>query len=131
MRFRFAVLLSAAFAASVIGACSNQGEGQICDHRAGNNGNDDCQNGLVCVAVNGINGYRCCPPPGGAPPTAPECVTNTTAIADASPALPDATAPMSDAAGDAPSEAAAHRDAAPDAPADAGATSDAADAAGQ
>jgi len=131
MRFRFAVLLSALVAASVVGACSNEGEGQICDHRAGNNGNDDCQNGLICTQnLPGVNGDRCCPPDRSTA-TTPECALTTPGIGDASSALPDGTTPVADAAGDAPSEAAARGDAAPDALADAGATTDASDAAGQ
>ncbi len=37
-----------------MGACSNQGEGDRCDTQ---NGNDDCQDGLICKS--GIN--VCCP----------------------------------------------------------------------
>lgn len=45
--------------------CQQQGEGDVCDPRAGNNGNADCQNGLVCTQPSqlaaGTQGYRCCP----------------------------------------------------------------------
>ena len=61
-RFAFAALASALLA---LLACSNQGEGERCDHNASNLGNDDCQNGLTCVQQNALTngmGYdACCP----------------------------------------------------------------------
>lgn len=47
-------------------ACSNQGEGQRCDWR---NGNDDCESGLECIRVSQLSGATasvgdaalCCP----------------------------------------------------------------------
>jgi len=49
-------------ALALICACSNQGEGEICDPDAGNGGNDDCQSGLVCnTGLPGGVGPRCCP----------------------------------------------------------------------
>jgi hypothetical protein len=55
----FAALLALALAY----ACSNQGEGEVCNQNAGNAGNDDCQNGLTCQSRPAGNGaYRCCPP---------------------------------------------------------------------
>jgi hypothetical protein len=91
MRFRFALLLvPAAVILSAMGACSGQGEGKVCDHRAPNNGNDDCQSPLVCTAnIPGINGDRCCPVDRSTS-TAPECA-GTPALADANPAPPDGT----------------------------------------
>jgi hypothetical protein len=134
MRFRLAVLLlSAAAAASIVAACSNQGEGEVCDRRAGNNGNDDCQSGLVCVTT--LVPARCCPPDRSTA-TTPACALGTPGIGDASSAPPDGAPPMSDAAGDAPADAGAPGDASADAPADAsapadsGATTDASDAGG-
>ncbi len=48
------------------GACSNGGEGDRCDVNADNGGNDDCQNGLVCVPAAQLSGTGqqsalCCP----------------------------------------------------------------------
>lgn len=47
-----------------LSACSNNGEGERCEI---DNNNDDCENGLVCLAARelpqGFNGGdRCCPP---------------------------------------------------------------------
>jgi len=53
-------------------ACSKQGEGERCDRRATNSGNEDCQSGLVCTPRENLNGTiiapgestdegRCCP----------------------------------------------------------------------
>jgi hypothetical protein len=62
-----ATAFSLAFLAIVVlaGACNNQGEGDICDINAGNNGDNDCQSGLDCVSAPGAMGspnpYRCCP----------------------------------------------------------------------
>jgi hypothetical protein len=56
-------------------ACSNQGEGEVCDI---NNGNNDCQSNLVCARAPGVNEqstpnvFRCCPPE-GQPGTVPAC----------------------------------------------------------
>src|ERR1700730_11838529 len=51
----------AAVALAVVTSCAGQGEGELCNTKAGNNGNDDCQGGLVCVtSPNYVNG-RCCP----------------------------------------------------------------------
>ncbi len=68
-------LLLAGFVVSVLSlvfACSKQGEGERCDRRATNSGNEDCQSGLVCTARENLNGTiiapgestdegRCCP----------------------------------------------------------------------
>jgi len=36
-------------------SCSNQGEGERCDTRAGRGGDDDCRDGLVCTPFNELN----------------------------------------------------------------------------
>jgi hypothetical protein len=50
---------------ALAGACMQQGEGDVCDPRAGNGGSADCQDGYVCTQPNvlapGTVGYRCCP----------------------------------------------------------------------
>jgi len=68
MRVRSVLLLAVTLASLgalvAASACSNQGEGEYCDPNAGNNGNDDCQDGLVCKTapgVVGVNASRCCP----------------------------------------------------------------------
>jgi hypothetical protein len=76
----------------VAGGCSGQGEGERCDHRASNGGNDDCQNGLTCQNPPGSvvtypNGVCC--PLDPALATTSACSPNTGVI-DASPAPPDA-----------------------------------------
>jgi hypothetical protein len=63
MHLRHALfLLCSSLAVVASGACSDQGEGEICNHNANNNGNDDCQAGLTCQSRQGIPGDRCCPP---------------------------------------------------------------------
>lgn len=59
-RLALAALFPALFVLSVIPGCSNQSEGERCgdDNNASNN--DDCQSGLVCTAIAGVN--RCCFP---------------------------------------------------------------------
>lgn len=52
-----------------VGACSNQAEGDRCDSQ---NGNDDCEDGLVCTPGKNI----CCPVPPNAP-TTPGCQAPT------------------------------------------------------
>lgn len=63
MRFssvlRFVASALAVSALSV--ACQQQGEGDVCDPRAGNAGSADCQNGLVCIQIANTLGERCCP----------------------------------------------------------------------
>jgi len=68
-------------------ACNRQGEGQVCDPRAGNNGNDDCQTGLTCQTIPGATYATCCPPM-LAQATASACGANHTVL-DASTAPPD------------------------------------------
>jgi hypothetical protein len=45
-------------------ACSNQAEGERCETRSENGGNDDCQDGLICWKASdlGTNADLCCPP---------------------------------------------------------------------
>jgi hypothetical protein len=109
-------------ALAIVCACSNQGEGEICDPDAGNAGNNDCQSGLVCTksTLPGVAGFRCCPS---------DLTTATTAVcsishgvADASPSPPDSGPEPDDASAsvdspiDAPAEAT--REATTDAPVD-------------
>ena len=102
-----------------LAACSNNGEGERCDF---DNGNDDCQDGLVCVPAtaqgNRGAGYgtvnppynssdRCCPLD-RTTASHPACVLGASTGADAAPTPPtDAgdAASSSDAASDAPSDA--------------------------
>lgn len=58
MPIRFSILFAAA---AFLAACSNQAEGEVCSHLADNQGLDDCQDGLRCVSLPGVNGDRCCP----------------------------------------------------------------------
>ena len=37
-------------------ACSNQGEGGQCNTNDGNNGDDDCSDGLICYPASQIGG---------------------------------------------------------------------------
>jgi hypothetical protein len=60
MRLRFVALLLPVLAALAFPSCSNEGEGQPCDPKAGNSGTDDCASGLVCTVVS-VQGDRCCP----------------------------------------------------------------------
>jgi hypothetical protein len=57
LAFGLVVLVTALSA----GGCSRQGEGERCDLAA--NGDDDCDEGLICVSKVG-NVDRCCPPDG-------------------------------------------------------------------
>jgi hypothetical protein len=54
--------------------CGKQGEGEPCDVLAGNDGADDCEDGLVCTPGSDLNeggADICCPPSGS---TNPSCV---------------------------------------------------------
>lgn len=83
----FSVLAVPALVAGlVVAACSDEGEGQPCDPRANNNGNDDCQSGLICKTQAG-GSPRCCPPD-PAQATTPECTLPSGGV-DASPNPPD------------------------------------------
>jgi hypothetical protein len=56
----FALLASGSLVAFValawVGACSNQGEGGVCDPNS-----DDCGSGLTCQTITGSPVNRCCP----------------------------------------------------------------------
>jgi hypothetical protein len=55
-------VLVAAVALTGLGACSGQGEGQLCSLKAGHNGGDDCQSGLTCTKQPASPTLgRCCP----------------------------------------------------------------------
>jgi hypothetical protein len=101
-----AVLLFAFFVfATAAVACSNQGEGDLCDP---NNGNNDCQDGLQCTAMNGVTGavanrYRCCPVLPALPTTA-ACSLNTSTEIEASTEVPDGGSEPEAGAADAPAD---------------------------
>jgi len=57
LRFAASVLTVSALTVS----CQQQGAGDVCDPRAGNGGSADCQDGLVCIPIAGVDGQRCCP----------------------------------------------------------------------
>ncbi|HMJ15246.1 MAG TPA: hypothetical protein VK524_27715 [Polyangiaceae bacterium] len=63
-RFARISLASSLLLAALFPACAKRGEGDRCD--ATNAGNDDCENGLVCIAASDLDGVtdRCCPPEG-------------------------------------------------------------------
>lgn len=79
--------------ASFFAACSNQGEGERCSKLAENQGNADCQDGLVCTFISDTEGERCCPAdPNQA--TSSACRRPSSGGADvAPPPLPDADSP--------------------------------------
>ena len=68
-------------------ACDRQGEGQVCDPRAANNGDSDCQSGLTCQIIPGAANATCCPP-NLAQATMAACGANHTLL-DANTAPPD------------------------------------------
>jgi hypothetical protein len=80
MRASKSLVRAVALAAAVLAAasCSNQGQGDRCDV---NNGDSDCESGLVCTPLSVLPGLNettlnaaiCCPPPG----------TNTSSTIDA------------------------------------------------
>ena len=84
-------LLLLAFVGALVAsvACSNQGEGEFCTMA---NGNNDCQDGLECMAAPGVTGSvndnRCCPIPPAQPTTA-ACSRNMGTVIDASTEIPD------------------------------------------
>lgn len=99
-------LALAVVATASSGACAGQGEGQLCNPKAGNSGTNDCQSGLTCqsrpdfvMPPYGI----CCQPNGQSTTTA--CSVNGSSV-DASPA-PPADASVAETAADAPGESAA------------------------
>ena len=134
-------IVSSLFLALVVaasaGACSNEGEGQPCSTL---NGNNDCDDGLQCVAppggMNATNAPEVCCPVPPAQPTTPECSTPSFTLGDSSTAAPDghadgASDASSDVSSDTASEGAA--DAASDGSSSDGAASEGAatDATGQ
>lgn len=66
----FAFVLPLILGLSALG-CSNQGEGERCDHR---NNNNDCESGLICTSKETLrsNSDLCCPPATQVP-NVPEC----------------------------------------------------------
>jgi hypothetical protein len=116
-------------AALAVPACSNQGEGERCDTRGENGGNDDCLDGLKCTRADtlgtGASADLCCPVDRTKATTAGCKLPPAPAGGDASiPPLPDGATPdvvtsdaPADGAPDGVSDAAG--DAAGDAPADA------------
>lgn len=124
-RYRF---VSVALVAGLTGlialaACSNNGEGERCEVLSANNGNDDCQDGLVCVPAADLNvGYdnaRCCPVDRNTA-SHPACARPQPALPPVAP-TPDSGPPVEASTGDAaeastPVEAGPDADAATDAP---------------
>jgi hypothetical protein len=110
--FPLCPLFVAAITLAAVAACSGQGEGERCDHRAGSNGDSDCQSGLSCQnppasIVKSPYGI-CCPPDlthaataacsanGGvldANPAPPEASPEETSTESGAEAMPDGTAP--------------------------------------
>jgi len=88
MRVRSALLFAPCLVVvGLLAACDRQGEGQVCDPRAANNGNDDCQSGLACQTIPGAANATCCPP-NLAQATVAACGANHTLL-DANTAPPD------------------------------------------
>lgn len=79
----FALLASGSLVALValawVGACSNQGEGGVCDINS-----DDCASGLTCQPITGSPVDRCCPPDRNTS-TTQICQQSQTGVADANP----------------------------------------------
>jgi hypothetical protein len=127
MRFSWIPLLAATLATVVLmGACAGQGEGEVCDPRAGNAGTADCRYPFVCTNATelspGTNGDRCCPSDRST--ATGVCAISQAGIA-ANPAAPDG---ATEDAADGTIAEGATSDAADGATAD-GATADAADSA--
>ena len=53
--------------------CTGQGEGELCNHKAGNSGNDDCQSGLTCTTSGPSPGFGLCCPSNAASATTEAC----------------------------------------------------------
>lgn len=111
--------------AAGFGGCAGQGEGDLCNRQAGNNGNDDCQNGLECdTSVTSTPGFGRCCPGNRALATTTTCKGGTGPI-DASPVPPDSSTTQTmqsppEASAPQPTESGSDEEAAPDA--EAGAT---------
>jgi len=111
-RIRIVGVLMASMLGGIVtlAACSNQAEGERCQAE---NGNDDCQDGLVCLAAsqkdfNGGTGFvnapynnsdRCCPLDRDNA-THPACVNLQTTVTGDGAAPPAETGPTPDAATD-------------------------------
>ncbi len=117
--------LALAALAGALGAhgCSNYGEGERCELE---NNSDDCQDGLLCKQLTGVNGGRCCPPDLATASPDSVCSQKANAVgSDAAPATPDGSTDASkgdaaDGAADADASSGdASDDAAQDAPSDA------------
>jgi hypothetical protein len=66
---------------SLVGACSDQGEGEPCSPYS-----DDCQSDLTCTLVSGSNnGYRCCPIPPAQPSANNICSPNNPGVNGSNP----------------------------------------------
>jgi hypothetical protein len=132
MRVRLAFSLVVCLLSTVVtvGACSNESEGQPCSTA---NGNDDCDDGLVCVKPPNsaaTNAPTVCCPQDLSQATTPECSVPSFTLGDGSTAAPETSTsgdgPATDAAADttspdAATDAAADRttpEASGDAPAD-------------
>lgn len=98
-------LLALSLAAASFG-CGKQGEGEPCNVLAGNDGADDCEDGLVCKPGSELNEGRadtCCPPSGS---TNPACVpgglgtsSSTTSTSSSSASTSTSSATSSSASG--------------------------------
>lgn len=102
-------------AAPIVAACSDQGEGERCDTRADNGGNDDCQSpGLVCVTASQLNGNpnsdRCCPVDRSQAVTAVCSLAQTPPGTDAAPPPAQEAGPGADASDDSEAAAASTND---------------------
>jgi hypothetical protein len=94
--------------------CAGQGEGELCNRKAGNGGDDDCQSGLRCsLSVSPSPGFGLCCPSDPALAQAAACKGSSGGVkgdaappsATTGPGLPDARADATVEAG--PSEASA------------------------
>jgi hypothetical protein len=91
MAHRLAFFLLSSLAGLVLlGGCNGQGEGDVCDMRAGNNGTDDCQNGLTCFPPMAPFNYPRCCPSDTTLASVPACRPGSSGLGDAQTAAPDA-----------------------------------------
>ncbi len=112
-----AVLVGGSLA--VLPSCDNQHEGERCDISAGNNGNDDCQAGLVCTAPDQLRWpvttdggipqrpqtYICCPPIGGTVQPTTDVCKSAGSMYGSDAALPMTDGSMPEASSEASSDA--------------------------
>lgn len=113
MRASTSLVRVLALAAAVLAAasCSSQGQGDRCDV---NNGDSDCESGLVCTPLSVLPGLNettlnaaiCCPPPGtNTSSTIDACSRSSRAVTDSgTSSTPDAAADAAtkDASGSTP-----------------------------